>query len=251
MLKMASHVLSDTMTDITLYPSIERYNVIDSYDRIADTFSGTRYKAWPSTIKFIKHLKSGIRCLEVGSGNGKNMIRDDIDIIGIDVSEKLVEICRKNGKQVEVGDGCNIRFTDNAFDAVFSIAVLHHISSFERRRRFISEIIRVCKGEGEVMIEVWATSEPKFKTSKAVESVESVESVDTNDRMVSFFSRTDGKSYDRYYHFFTEEEFRELIDNTIISTDDGIKCLEGLIYGESDNWIFVGRVVLKNLISKS
>lgn len=219
-------------------PIIEKLNVVEAYDNIADTFSGTRYKAWPSTIKFIQDLEPDIRCLEIGSGNGKNMIRDDIEMIGIDVSEKLVEIARNKGKNVEVGNGCDIKYPDNYFDVVFSIAVLHHVSTLERRKKFIEEMIRVCKPNGNIMLEVWSTTEPKFLTSTPIETMA------TNDRMVSFFSRIDNKTYDRYYYFFSEDDFRNLIKESYVECDEGIKKLDGDIYHESNNWIFLGKIIV-------
>jgi len=231
------------MTDNFKYhpetPLIEKTNVIDSYDRIAQTFSGTRYKAWPSTVRFVSDLPFGSRCLEVGCGNAKNMIRDDIDMIGIDSSEKLIDIGLAKGKRVEVGDGCDLRFKDDEFDSVFSIAVLHHVSNHNRRIRFVSEMIRVCGSDGNVMIEVWATSEPKFATSHVIQPDFADSSEENTDRLVSFMSKTDNMRYDRYYHFFTETEFGDLIENTWYKT----KHLRGKIHFENHNWVFIGKVI--------
>ncbi len=37
-----------------------------------------------------------------------------------------------------------------------SVAVLHHLSTIERRQKAISELIRVTKPGGKIFIEVWA-----------------------------------------------------------------------------------------------
>jgi ubiquinone/menaquinone biosynthesis C-methylase UbiE len=213
---------------------IEKSNVIDTYNIIADTFNGTRYKPWPSVVKFIEELNSGTKCLEVGCGNAKNMFRDDIDMIGIDTSEKLIEIGRKKGKNVSLGDGCDIKYTDDFFDSVISIAVLHHVFTEERRIKFIQEMIRVCKPGGKIMIEVWATSDPKFETSPKLEHKDASD----NDRMVSFLSKTTKITYDRYYHFFSKEEFEILIKKSSLKS----KTIEGEFFFESNNWIFRGGI---------
>ena len=215
---------------------IEQTNVIDTYNIIADTFNGTRYKPWPSVVKFITDLKPGTKCLEVGCGNAKNMFRDDIDMIGIDSSQKLIDIGLIKGKNVYLGDGCDIKYNDNFFDSVISIAVLHHVFTEERRIKFIQEMIRVCKPDGIIMIEVWATSDPKFETSPKLDD----KNANNNDRMVSFMSKNDRKSYDRYYHFFTQEEFKMLIKNSSFQN----KHIEGKIHLESNNWTFQGKIVL-------
>lgn len=244
---ICAHDASDSK--IKEIPSIEKINVVDSYDNIAETFSGTRYKAWPTTVKFVMGLRPSTRCLEVGCGNTKNMIRDDIEMIGIDSSKNLIDIGKARGKKVELGDGCDLRFKDGEFDSVFSIAVLHHVSSDHRRIKFVSEMMRVCAIGGDIMIEVWATTEPKFETSKVIrvnsDEHTSDESSEGTDRLVSFLSRTDNTVYERYYHFFTESEFRRLIDEVRCSN----KRLNGKIHFENHNWVFIGKVVDDSPIS--
>ena len=72
-------------------PEIEKKYVVDSYNKIANSFSETRYKAWPSTVRFIQSLPVNSKVLEVGCGNGKNMlVRDDVQIQGCDISNELI-----------------------------------------------------------------------------------------------------------------------------------------------------------------
>ena len=49
------------------------------------------------------------------------------------------------GFEAFVGDGLLVPFRNDSFDLVISIAVLHHISTQERRLQAISECVRVCK----------------------------------------------------------------------------------------------------------
>jgi hypothetical protein len=49
-------------------------------------------------------------------------------------------------------------------------------------------------------------------------------------------SKIDRKPYDRYYHFFSQEEFKMLIK---ISSFES-KTVEGKFHLESNNWIFRG-----------
>jgi len=229
----------------TLIPDIEANNVIKTYDNISTTFDGTRYKAWPMTIEFVNKIPKGSICLEVGCGNGKNMFRNDIDMIGIDTSNELLKIAKNKGKTVSYGDGCSIDFKDDTFDSVFSIAVLHHVSSSARRMLFVSEMLRICKVNGSIMIQVWATTEPKYKKSKLLTNDTNTNNKDKyadHDRLVSFLSKTDNKSYERYYHFFEKEELSELIDNVNNTYKHYNKMLKGNIYFEKDNWVFIGYI---------
>lgn len=42
-----------------------------------------------------------------------------------------------------------------AFDAAISIAVLHHVSSLERRRLAVEDVVRMIKPGGRALITVW------------------------------------------------------------------------------------------------
>ena len=50
---------------------------------------------------------------------------------------------------------------NNILDFAISIAVVHHFSTPERRRKAINEILRTVKEGGEVMIYVWALEQEK------------------------------------------------------------------------------------------
>lgn len=47
-------------------------------------------------------------------------------------------------------------FRSNAFDACISVAVIHHLSTEERRANAIKELLRIVKPNGLVLIYVWA-----------------------------------------------------------------------------------------------
>ena len=71
-----------------------------------------------SNLASIKaNLPSNSYVLEIGCGNGKNMLyRDDLNFEGIDISEKQFEICKRKGLNVHVSSMCNLPFEDNLFD---------------------------------------------------------------------------------------------------------------------------------------
>ena len=52
-------------------------------------------------------------------------------------------------------------FSSNAFDACISIAVIHHLSTKERRENAIRELLRIVKPNGLVLIYVWAQEQSK------------------------------------------------------------------------------------------
>jgi len=85
--------------------------------------------------------------------------KKDIDYIGIDSSEKLIKLAKKNFPEqkdkFQVGDILNLSLDDNTFNTVFSIAVLHHIPGKELQIESLKEIKRVLKKDGILIITVW------------------------------------------------------------------------------------------------
>ena len=196
----------------------EKENVNKIYDIIANDFSRTRYSVWKSVEEFIQSFPKEAQFLEIGCGNGKNMLLRPEYFTGCDFCGKFVKICKE--KKLNVLQSCATRlpFNDNVFDATISVAVIHHLMTYERRLKAISEQIRVTKPRGKVFIEVWG-----FENNNRV--------IDGNqDSMVPW--KYKGNIYNRYYHFFKKEELVDLIKTFINVTIEKI-------YWEKYNWIVI------------
>ena len=145
-------------------------NVKETYEKISDSFDKTRYKVWPCVEKFLDSIEPSKYGLDVGCGNGKNMIyRTDLKLKGIDNCVSFVKKCISKKLDVEIGDMLALPFEDNTFDFVYCIAALHHLKTKDLRIQAIQEMIRVCKPTGKIFILVWAfeqepDSKRKFKT---------------------------------------------------------------------------------------
>lgn len=120
-------------------PAMEKENVHEVYEHIADHFSGTRYKGWPLVDDFLNNLPLGSLVADVGCGNGKylHVNSKNIAAIGCDRSTQLIGICGARGLEAFVCDGLTVPFRSASFDAVISVAVIHHFSTPERRLRSI------------------------------------------------------------------------------------------------------------------
>ncbi|KAK1619874.1 hypothetical protein QYE76_025391 [Lolium multiflorum] len=141
-------------------PDIEKKYVHRVYDAIAPHFSATRFAKWPKVAGFLDSLKPGSVVLDAGCGNGKYLgFNPGCFYVGCDISPPLVEICAGRGHEVFVADAVNMPYRENVGDAAISIAVLHHLSTEERRRKAIEELVRVVKRGGLVLITVWAVEQ--------------------------------------------------------------------------------------------
>lgn len=231
-------------------PKLEDENVKHIYNKISKKFSQTRYKPWKSTKQFMESLKDGSEVTEVGIGNGKNNCNPNVTLRGIDISEEQVAICINRGIDARVGDACCLPYEDCSADALLSVATIHHLSTVKRRKKAIEEMIRICRPNGKIMIECWADTEPKFKKSISVIDYQKTKTIEDDekelsyytdhDRMVSF-QNPNGEIHYRYYHFFTKDDFTDLLN---VSCDGYV--IEGKIYFEMNNWIMIGHKILEN-----
>jgi SAM-dependent methyltransferase len=86
------------------------------------------------------------RILDCGSGEdlfGPTLRRGGNDVISLDLDEK--EVRRTPGRRV-VASGAAIPFADNAFDAVWSCAIIEHV-----REDTVPEMIRVTRPGGRII----------------------------------------------------------------------------------------------------
>ena len=169
------------------------------YDKIADQFNNTRYKIWGSVKTFMDSLPKDASVLELGCGNGKNMLyRSDINIKGIDISNEQVIICKRKNLDVEKGNITELKFDDDSFDFMICIATYHHLDNDVDRQKCLKEMYRCLKYNGEVFITVWAMEQQENSTFNFTQT----------DEMVPWKSKDDGNTYLRYYHIYRKDELR-------------------------------------------
>ena len=136
---------------------LERHHVHAFYDTVATHFSHTRHSPWPRVEAYVRSLRAGVSVLDVGCGNGKYMgVNSSVRMVGCDISERLVGICRQKGYAAEVGDCQQLRWGEAEFDCVICVALMHHLSSDERRLQALSEMVRVLRVGGELLVTAWA-----------------------------------------------------------------------------------------------
>jgi ubiquinone/menaquinone biosynthesis C-methylase UbiE len=81
----------------------------------------------------------------------------------------LLDICSQRGYKVIEGDVCSIPLNTSTYDTVICIAVLHHIATEQRRLDALSELLRITKLGGNILLSAWAleqdtTSRRRFES---------------------------------------------------------------------------------------
>lgn len=143
------------------------------YEAIAPHFSLTRHSPWPRVAAYLAAQHAGAIGLDVGCGNGKYLdVNPTLHMLGSDRSNELVRLARSRGSapedasatqnsnntagkaeekapggfvasgtEVAVADGLALPYRLGAFDFVICIAVVHHLSTKERRVEAIGELL--------------------------------------------------------------------------------------------------------------
>jgi len=133
----------------------------ENYDGFAESFSRTRNRIWPEMVSLASgRFNAGDKVLDIGCGNGRYyqfFNERGADYCGVDNSKNLIAASVKKFPEAKfiVADALSLPFADNEFDMAVSVAVLHHISSKEYRKRFFEEAWRVLKPGGCLIVVVW------------------------------------------------------------------------------------------------
>ncbi len=180
----------------------ETANVKNVYENIATEFSNTRQTKWDWIEEYLDNLPSNNIILDIGCGNGRNMMNDKHTFIGIDNCSNFVNIACKSNLNVILSDMTNMPFNDNYFDNIIMIASFHHLSTIDRRLKCLEEINRVLKKTGTILLSVWSINQSHNKRLNNV--------FHYGDNIVPWKDNMNNIKGNRYYYIFKMDELYEL-----------------------------------------
>ena len=185
----------------------EETYVLQPYTNISEHFKQTRVYLWPSAKAFLDTIKSHELVADIGCGNGRGLHLYPFTVIGCDICEPNLIEANKQLSGVIRGNAINLPYKTNQFDELISIAVIHHLSSYERRKQAVKEMIRIVRPGGKLFIQVWALEQP----------VESRRQFKKQNNMISWIlqkkytkNKATEETYYRFYHVFKKDELEEL-----------------------------------------
>jgi tRNA (uracil-5-)-methyltransferase TRM9 len=187
------------------------------YARFAGDFSRTR-RSWPPGFnRILPYLKSGFNVLDLGCGNGRFLAFLGETgwtgrYMGLDSSEGLLADAREVGTQAGIAASFLLAdlFSDDwpaavaqagPFDALVSLAVLHHIPGRDHRIAFLERCAELLPPSAPVILSTWQfmTSERLRKRLASWEtSGINPEDVETGDYLVGWGEGSPGARYCAY-----------------------------------------------------
>ena len=161
----------------------DRNNLRDNPGVLFQTLAAEQ--AFFNACRQINHNPPEANVLDVGCGAGADiaqLIRIGYvpsKITGIDIQEERLETARKiyGGVRILNSDATSMQFEDNSFDLVFESTMFATLPIDAERIAIASEMIRVCKPGGYLLLVDWRTPKPGDKNYKAL----------TRARMASLF----------------------------------------------------------------
>lgn len=148
----------------------EAFEMQKQYSGLAEKYAEEKYESNPQQEdlnEFSQYLKPSMKVLDLGCGAGQDskfLHEIGIDVIGLDISEEMIEQAKKRNPDIEfiVGDFLDIKFADDEFDAVWCSTVFHHIPS-KWNNRFIEKIKKILKPNGILYISAGISEKSKEK----------------------------------------------------------------------------------------
>ena len=166
-----------------------------------------------------KWAKKGDRILDLGCGNGRlaeMFPKSSYNYIGIDPSRKLIEIAmsRYPKQNFQVSVPLSLAFSDNIFDTIYCLAVLHHIPSKQYRSKLIKQVYNILKKNGVCVFTVWDIKQhPRISKNILINNIKKIaglNKMDFNDTLYPFKNSSGNIVINRYLHGFSLNELKNL-----------------------------------------
>lgn len=115
-------------------------------------------------LEFSSRIPSNGRILDAGCGNGaySRILSKNFEVIGIDISEKQIEIAKQNAPKSKFicQDMTKLTFPDEHFNGILSYYAVIHVPR-EEQYELLKNFYRMLKVEGIVLISLHPMDDPE------------------------------------------------------------------------------------------
>ena len=193
------------------------------YDLTVDDYTRSRSFIPEDIVSLIDYAVPGDRILDSGCASGRlyeTFVQKKVDYFGADLSGKMIEraITNHPAGRFQVADSRFLPFTENYFDKVYSISVIHNIPSEKFRQQYLRELKRVLKPDGLLILRVWDFWErkamPRLFFQALARKIFGKEKTDLFDVFVPWKNSAGQTVTERYFHCFTKRELEKTIKET-------------------------------------
>ena len=186
---------------------VEVKGVIEVFDEIAWVYDRGR-GAWYRSVKaLLRDVSSPF--LDVGAGTGAiacSLALDGVEVVAVDSAPSMVSVARRRALRkwvyalmhLVVAHLPLLPFRDGSFGSVTAIAVLHHLSSRERRVVALKVIKGLLREGGLAVLTVWYRYVPR-NLFRAILSF--LKGLEWGDTLVPWRHR--GRRLYRFYHLYS------------------------------------------------
>ena len=144
--------------------------IASQYNIISKVFDNSRVRIWNNVKQFLlddqgrtantltANTLTANTLLDCGCGNGKNMIYAQslgYHSEGFDISDNLLDICKNKGLNVYYQDVLNLK-ANKKYNKIISIAVLHHLQTFEEQIAAIKILCDCLDNNGKLLVSFWS-----------------------------------------------------------------------------------------------
>lgn len=196
-----------------------------SYNEMGQKFSDSRYLPWLEIKQKIqKYVKNGNNILDLGCGNGRllkslsNSNLNNLTYLGFDNNKILITKAR----EIKIKDSFKVKFVyddilnlnsleTNSFDIIFIIAVLNHFPTLELRHQILTNIYRILKPGGKLIMTNWNLWNFNNKKSVWYKDIFNKNSKFGSLKLKDIITMWQNKYPLYYYAFYKKELEKELI----------------------------------------
>ena len=137
-----------------------KQQTIHSYEKHTD-FYAQKFKALldlKRRTEFSRFLEliPGSRILDVGCGAGDHALyfaAQGLDVSCVDISPRMVKLCKQKGLKAQVMDIEDLRFEDNSFDGIWAVTSLLHIPK-AKMPSVVQKLYDIIKEKGMLYVSV-------------------------------------------------------------------------------------------------